>query len=238
MEIKQRPSPNFNDTSYPLDAVVLHTTLGAYEGAVEWLRMSPEERLRKTGTKSWSSAHFVISRIGEIAQLVQLNKAAWHAGVKFRMSKRAKAVIKKTLFVFVNPNSHTIGIEFASGYDIDRDGVLETWEKLYTPQQVKAAAWLILYCEKVLSIKIPNSRILTHKDIASYKPDLELQRIMTIVSINKLRTEREAAEVKPEPAPIKSVVVTEPVLVDKLTLKDGDTLKVKVIEGKVELYKV
>ena len=234
MEIKQKPSPNFNNTSYTLDAVVLHTTLGAFEGAVDWLRTSPEERLRKTGVKTWSSAHFVISRIGEIAQLVQLDKASWHAGAKSNMSSRAKAVIKKNWFgTYINPNLHTIGIEFASGYDIDRDGILETWEKLYTPLQVKAAAWLILYCEKELGIKIPNDRILTHKDIASYKPDLELQRIMTLSSIDKLRAGTTTAE---EPEDI--VITPEPVLVNKLVFEHGDNLKVKVIDGKVELYKI
>lgn len=50
--------------------IVLHSTGGRFDGAVSWLK----------NPKSSASAHFVVSRKGEIVQLVPMSRAAWHAG--------------------------------------------------------------------------------------------------------------------------------------------------------------
>ena len=145
MNITRKNTPNQYALDGAIKAIILHTTLGAYNGAVNWLMKSPEQRLRETGKKSYSSAHYVIGRNGEITQLAPLDRGTWHAGAISNPSPAAKAVLPKHAWGSLkNPNKSTIGIEFASGYDIDRDGVLESWERLYTPQQVKACVWLIL----------------------------------------------------------------------------------------------
>lgn len=52
--------------------IVLHSTCGAYDGALRWL-CSP---------RSLVSAHFIVARDGgRAAQIVPTERAAWHAGV-------------------------------------------------------------------------------------------------------------------------------------------------------------
>lgn len=186
MNIEQRPSSNFYDLEYPADIIVLHTTLGSFEGTIAHLSRPNNP-----------SSHFVIGRLGQIAQLVQLDKGAWHAGRINNPNKRAKTVLKKTIWGnYKNPNKYSWGFEFASGYDIDRDGVLESWEKLYTPQQIKAGVLLHLWCEEQRRLLyrdslqnriIDNSHVLIHKDITSYKPDLEIHRLMYLSELQKQR---------------------------------------------------
>jgi N-acetyl-anhydromuramyl-L-alanine amidase AmpD len=64
-------SPNFGERKpgAKIDAIVIHTTEGTYEGAIRWF-------LRR---ESEVSAHFVVSPDGEITQMVPLEKRAWHA---------------------------------------------------------------------------------------------------------------------------------------------------------------
>jgi len=197
MKLTYNPTPN----AYELDgvplAIILHTTLGSIEGAVNWLTTTPEERKRQTGTASYSSAHAVIGRYGEIVELAGVDKGTWHAGVISNPSERAKAIIPKNLIgQMKNPNKHTIGLEFASGYDIDKDGVLESWEKLYTKQQIKAGVeYVLMRLEPEIRAKygveviFDANNIITHRDVTSYKPDLEIQRAMFLAELAKHRAE-------------------------------------------------
>lgn len=73
------PSANFDRGrgGVAVDRIVLHTTEGAYAGAVGWLRGS----LGGT-TNRQSSAHYVVSADGaQVTQLVREADTAWHAGV-------------------------------------------------------------------------------------------------------------------------------------------------------------
>lgn len=205
------PTPNVSNTNYKMEGVVLHLTGGSFIGAVEWLRMSPEERLRRTGRKSWSSAHVVFDRnSGKIAQLAPFDKMTWHAGVISKPSPRAKKVLKKEMFSYVNPNKYMIGFEFTGGYDIDRDGIIEGWEKLFTTRQIKDAVQVHLLAEKELGYELPV--ILTHRDISNYKPNIEIPRMMYIAELNKQRALKKvpvtSEPVKPTD-PIKPPVVEE-----------------------------
>ena len=190
IKIEYKPSPNFSELKGKVRAIVLHTTLGSYQSAVSWLRTSPEEREKMTGKKSYSSAHVVIGRNGEIALLIGFDLAAWHAGSVDRPSARAKKVLKRTLTGLENPNGYTIGIEFASGYDVDGDLRIEDWEKMYTPAQVKSAVWLLKeVIELAVEKEFTEDEILTHRDITSYKPNLELQRELFLAELRRVNTD-------------------------------------------------
>jgi len=177
MNIEKRPSPNFYDLDEKAYIIILHTTLGSYEGTIQ--------ELTKRGNPS---AHFVIGRDARVARLVPMGFGAWHAGVINNPSIRAKAVCRKNIWGQIkNPNRYSIGIEHAAGWDIDRDGVIESWEQLFNPAMIKRSAELILYIEKTLNISFPSKYILTHRDITSYKPYLEIQRSMIISTLNQMR---------------------------------------------------
>ncbi len=53
-----------------VDRVVVHVTEGSFWGSVRWLR----------NHRSHGSSHYVVSRKGEIVQLVSTSDVAWHAG--------------------------------------------------------------------------------------------------------------------------------------------------------------
>lgn len=66
-------SPNYTnssrETSYNIDAIVIHTTEGTYSGAISWFQNSSAQ----------VSAHYVISSTGAITQMVKDEDIAWHA---------------------------------------------------------------------------------------------------------------------------------------------------------------
>jgi len=138
---------------------VLHGTLGAYNGAVEWLCNNNRSPL--------SSAHYVIGRNeGEVTQLVKNEDVAWHAGIISNPADNAKKVLPKNLLGgFKNPNYYFVGIEFAWGYDVNGDGVVNAFDKTLTDWQIKTAVEII----KSSGIKDPI--LLSHKEISSYKSD-------------------------------------------------------------------
>jgi hypothetical protein len=65
-----RDSPNQSARGSTLSHLILHNTSGSFSSAVSWL-CNPQAQ---------ASAHLVISRRGQTAQLVQFSKKAWHAG--------------------------------------------------------------------------------------------------------------------------------------------------------------
>ena len=63
-------SPNVSGVLHPRYLVIHYTAAASAQRAVEWL----------TNINSNASAHLVISREGEITQLVPFDTVAWHAG--------------------------------------------------------------------------------------------------------------------------------------------------------------
>ena len=106
--------------------------------------------LRKTSAQV--STHYLITKKGTIYQLVDEKDGAWHVGVQKNPSARWKKYDKKG----VNNNRYTIGIEFEC-----------LLHETYTEKQFEAGAWLIN------KLDLP---VVTHRDIASYKPNLEQER--------------------------------------------------------------
>lgn len=63
-------SPNKSARGATISHLVLHNTAGGFSGSVDWL----------CNPAAGASAHLVISRKGETAQLVPFAEKAWHAG--------------------------------------------------------------------------------------------------------------------------------------------------------------
>lgn len=91
------------------EAIILHVCDGAFEGSLNWL----------TNPRSMVSAHFLISKKGEVIQLVDPKDTAWHAGV---VKNPTWKLLKKNL----NPNSYTIGIELA-GFAYEKPSQAQIW---------------------------------------------------------------------------------------------------------------
>jgi len=85
-------SPNFNERSSPIDAVIIHyTDMISAEAALAWL----------TNPLSQVSAHYLIDEEGQVYQTVNQEKRAWHAGVSYWQGR-------------ANLNDCSIGIELAN----------------------------------------------------------------------------------------------------------------------------
>lgn len=95
MGIQQSPSPNYRSgrDGRTILAIVDHITAGAFPGCLSWL----------SNVQAQASAHYLVTKAGEIFQLVQDEDTAWHAG----------AVSKPQWILYdgTNPNRYTIGIE-------------------------------------------------------------------------------------------------------------------------------
>lgn len=71
MDVTQRPSPNFDERKLPVSMIVLHYTgMPDAEGALQ----------RLTSDEAKVSAHYCVLEDGDIIQLVDEDKRAWHAG--------------------------------------------------------------------------------------------------------------------------------------------------------------
>ena len=99
-----------------------------------------------TGKKRKVSCHYIIDKNGEIYNLVDEKKRAWHAGES--MWKRSKDI-----------NSRSIGIEIVYPGEVLR--------KKYRKEQIESLIKLSLSLKK--KYKICNQNILGHSDIAPYR---------------------------------------------------------------------
>lgn len=74
MDVTRCPSPNFDERALPVSMIVLHYTgMPDAEGALNRLT-SPDSRV---------SAHYLVKEDGEVVQLVDEEKRAWHAGKSY-----------------------------------------------------------------------------------------------------------------------------------------------------------
>lgn len=172
MNIPFQQTPNYALGPTKKGVIVLHFTLGAYNGAVSWLM--------NANRPNRSSAHFVIGRNqGEITQLVKVTDIAWHAGVISNPNDRAKRVMKKNLDgSWVNPNQYAIGIELAAGYDVDQDGSVEPNENDITEWQYQQLTELVksFANNPDTAFVLDEKNIIIHGDIADYKEKPEIVR--------------------------------------------------------------
>lgn len=153
MKILQTP----NVSSYTTKKIgfVLHGTQGSYAGAVNWLMTPANER----PVLSYSSAHVVISKLGEITQLAKPEQVTWHAGIVRNPTWRARKYLPTLSGIpmvapFKNPNDNFIGIECE-------------W---FTGDKITEAQYgsIVNY---IKSVGIKDPVILSHSEICDYKPD-------------------------------------------------------------------
>lgn len=104
MNIKWIPSPNFRGGNNP-QFIVLHFTAGGFDGAIQTLTQP-----------GGLSSHYVISKKGEITQLVKEENIAFHAGKSFYDG-------------LTDLNNCSIGIE------------MENWGSLYKNNLGKICRW-------------------------------------------------------------------------------------------------
>lgn len=170
MNIIKRQSPNITKgrNGWKPDIISCHITEGNYAGAVGWL-LNPTSEV---------SAHFVVSKTGEITQLVSLEDTAWCNGTsttpsdsKFYSNSNLKTVRDRK----TSANYYTVSIEH-EGFYKDTQGML-------TQAQLTATVELIAHIrsevKRIYGIDIPIDRqnIVGHCDITpKWKPNCPGQR--------------------------------------------------------------
>jgi N-acetyl-anhydromuramyl-L-alanine amidase AmpD len=128
-------SPNYGvgRGGYAPIAIVDHITQGDYPGCLIWM----QNRVSK------ASAHFIITKAGEILQLVKEENRAHHAGVVNNPTWK--------LYNGHNPNYYTIGIEH------------EGWSGAAMPEaQYQTTLWLHDYLIKKFRLPIHSDHIIGH----------------------------------------------------------------------------
>jgi len=134
-KIRSAPSPNFDERKLPISILVLHYT-GMKDGA------SALARLRDKDAKV--SAHYLIEEDGDIFQMVDEDKRAWHAGVSSWNG-------------IIDINSASIGIEIVNG---GHDYGLPDFPDI----QIGALLWL---CKDIMERNdIKSNNVVGHSDVA------------------------------------------------------------------------
>lgn len=132
---RELPSPNHDERALPITMAVIHyTEMESVEAALARLS-NPEAKV---------SAHYLISREGEVTRLVPEERRAWHAGISYWRGIR-------------DVNSASIGIELDHpghkyGYGPFPDAQFEALAPLLA-RMVKAHA-------------IPRANVVGHSDVA------------------------------------------------------------------------
>jgi N-acetyl-anhydromuramyl-L-alanine amidase AmpD len=109
-----------------VDRIVIHVTEGSFWGSVRWLR----------NRRSHGSSHYVVSRGGDVVQLVSTSDVAWHAGNRW-------------------VNRHSIGIEH-EGFTA-RGG--------FTRAQYEASARLVAYLAARAGMPVDRRHVIGHDDV-------------------------------------------------------------------------
>jgi N-acetyl-anhydromuramyl-L-alanine amidase AmpD len=115
-----------NRTAATIDQIVVHSTEGSFLGSVRWLR----------SRRSHGSAHYVVSRRGEIVQLVSTSDVAWHAGNR-------------------RTNRRSIGIEHEG----------RAHQGGFPEAQYRASARLAAYLARRFGIPLDRRHVIAHAEV-------------------------------------------------------------------------
>lgn len=128
------PSPNFGERKAPIDMLVLHYT------GMDTAQAALERLADPTLGDARVSAHYLVDEQGQVFQLVDEQKRAWHAGESYWRGQ-------------TDINSRSIGIEIANPGDVP-----------FPPAQMAAVAGL---CKEIIARHgIPSWNVVGHSDIA------------------------------------------------------------------------
>lgn len=158
MNIIKKNSPNQNNgrNGWKPDMIVCHITEGNYDGAVSWL----------CNKASQASSHFVVSRKGEVTQLVNIKDMAWVNGTSTNVSDNryyGKSSLKSVRDRKTNANYYTVGIE-TEGYSSKTNGALTDIQKQTVINLIKH---IQIEVKRTYNIDIPADRqhIVGHYEI-------------------------------------------------------------------------
>jgi N-acetylmuramoyl-L-alanine amidase len=144
---------------YKPEAIVIHISEGTLASVDAWFG----------NPKAWVSAHYCVSRTGEIHQYVKEEDTAFHAGNFLRATWRLR---KQN----VNPNAYTIGIEH-EGHASD--------ERPWPDTQYEASAELIAGIAQRWGIPIDEDHLVLHREIRGDKtcpgPNFDRQTMLELV---------------------------------------------------------
>ena len=124
-----------------MDLVVIHVEAGSEIGTISWFA-NPEAHV---------SAHYSISKAGQVYQHVQERDIAWHAGLP---SPYRWNVIAKNKWPNRNPNEYSIGIEHEGQ-------ATEPWPEA----QIAASAALVARICMNYKIPIDRAHVVGHVEI-------------------------------------------------------------------------
>jgi N-acetylmuramoyl-L-alanine amidase len=162
--VEWQPSAHFGEREGSIDAVVLHYTVTA----------SVAETVELFGKKEQgASVHYIIGKDGQIIQMVDLEKKAWHAGPSALQDRS-------------DVNDFSIGVEIVNwGLLKERDGAFFVWPEEYqtgyegpAPVYVGGAWWepftemqYRVLAELIREVRvhyplITSDRIVGHGDVA------------------------------------------------------------------------
>jgi N-acetyl-anhydromuramyl-L-alanine amidase AmpD len=143
-KIQWQESPNYRSgrSGNSIIGICSHQTAGQFPGCLNWLCNSQVQ----------ASAHYVISRDGQIFQTVKDEDTAWHAGAVNNPNW--------SLYDGTNPNKVLIGIEHECYPSVGGDGNL-------TDIQYEATLWLHKQLIKKWNIPVDRDHLIGHYQIDS-----------------------------------------------------------------------
>lgn len=203
MQIIQKPSPNFmpGRKGKKIIAIVNHITAGLMPGTLSWM-CNPAAK---------ASAQYLVTRKGEIYQLVRDEDTAYHAGEVKRHNW--------SLYDGTNPNYYTIGIEH-EGYPTE----------LLTELQYQTTLWLHRKLIVKWGIPVDRDHIIGHYRIDSVNrpncpgPQFPWDRLFNdLKGEEDMKVEMEIPEVKVD---LKGKAVDKAVI---LTVDGRDTTYIPAV---------
>lgn len=132
----------------------LHLADGFYEGTIQ------------TFLQGNLSAHFVISKQGEITQMVDTDRVAFTQGITAEQTKQSKAKLVREKGI--NPNSYCLSVEFEGFYnDFKRSNgeVIKGCKGNITAEQIDSFVFLFYYYNEKYQIPIDREHIIGHCEI-------------------------------------------------------------------------
>jgi N-acetyl-anhydromuramyl-L-alanine amidase AmpD len=148
MNIISKPSPNFTTgrKTYKPEAIVIHIMQGSLCGTDSWFSNRQAE----------VSAHYGVSKTGEVHQFVDEKNTAWHAGV---VTTPSWSLIRKAAGnYYINPNYYTVGIEHEGTVDTD-----------WADAMYESTSTLIAEISKRWNIPIDRNHVIGHHEIYAVK---------------------------------------------------------------------